>query len=34
LLPLAAITEKASKADCVAMRDRIANQFANIIAKK
>lgn len=29
-----AITEKASKADCVAMRDRIVNQFATIIASK
>ena len=34
LAAIAAITEKASKADCVAMRDRIANQFATIIAKK
>lgn len=31
---IAAISEKASKADCVAMRDRIVNQFASIISSK
>ena len=34
LAAITAIAEKASKQDCVAMRDRIANQFATIIAKK
>jgi hypothetical protein len=34
LAAITAIAEKSSKADCLAMRDRIANQFAAIIAKK
>ena len=34
LAAISAITEKASKADCVAMRDRIVNQFATIINSK
>ena len=34
LAAITAMAEKASKQDCVAMRDRIANQFATIIAKK
>ena len=34
LAAITAIAEKASKQDCVAMRDRIVNQFATIINSK